>query len=169
MNRNVFLKDKLQLCFNKTKYCRIEKEKRTTDNDKNILRRKDEKEKECLMCTYVLKIKIQQLYRLVRFFTNQINSLKCQGFSTHRVLLGSFRVMSAQENTQVSKSTPRKICIKKLQDGFGFNVRGQVVEGGQIKSIHGKLYAPLQHVSAVSDQSAAEQAGLCIGDKILQV
>ncbi|CAF0757501.1 unnamed protein product [Adineta ricciae] len=77
--------------------------------------------------------------------------------------------MSTQENTQVSKSAPRKICIKKLQDGFGFNVRGQVVEGGQIKSIHGKLYAPLQHVSAVSGQSAAEQAGLCIGDKILQV
>ncbi len=67
------------------------------------------------------------------------------------------------------KQIPRTIIIKKCNDGFGFNVRGQVVEGGQIKAIHGKLYAPLQHVSAVSDQSSAEKAGLCVGDKILQV
>ncbi len=67
------------------------------------------------------------------------------------------------------KSTPRNIIIKKSTDGFGFNIRGQVVEGGQIKAIHGKLYAPLQHVSAVSNDSSAEKAGLCIGDKILQV
>jgi hypothetical protein len=67
------------------------------------------------------------------------------------------------------KQIPRTIIIKKSNDGFGFNVRGQVVEGGQIKAIHGKLYAPLQHVSAVSDQSSAEKAGLCVGDKILQV
>jgi sorting nexin-27 len=67
------------------------------------------------------------------------------------------------------KQTPRKIIIKKSKDGFGFNVRGQVLEGGQIKAIHGKLYGPLQHVSAISDQSSAEKAGLCIGDKILQV
>jgi hypothetical protein len=68
-----------------------------------------------------------------------------------------------------SKQIPRHIFIKKSNDGFGFNVRGQVFEGGQVKSIHGKLYAPLQHVSAVSNKSSAEQAGLCIGDKILQV
>lgn len=73
------------------------------------------------------------------------------------------------ENPQASKNTPRHIIIKKSNDGFGFNVRGQVVEGGQIKAIHGTLYAPLQHVSAVSNDSAAQKAGLCIGDKILQV
>ncbi|CAF2055378.1 unnamed protein product [Rotaria magnacalcarata] len=70
---------------------------------------------------------------------------------------------------ETSKQTPRSIIIKKANDGFGFNVRGQVVEGGQIKAIHGTLYAPLQHVSAVSNESAAEKAGLCIGDKILRV
>jgi len=67
------------------------------------------------------------------------------------------------------KQIPRNIIIKKSNDGFGFNIRGQIVEGGQIKAIHGKLYAPLQHVSAVSNKSSAEKAGLCIGDKILQV
>ncbi len=72
-------------------------------------------------------------------------------------------------STQTSKQAPRSIIIKKSNDGFGFNVRGQVVEGGQIKAIHGTLYGPLQHVSAVSNQSSAEKAGLCIGDKILQV
>ena len=68
-----------------------------------------------------------------------------------------------------TKHAPRNITIKKTNDGFGFNVRGQVFEGGQIKSINGTLYAPLQHVSAVSCESAAEKAGLCVGDKILQV
>ena len=77
--------------------------------------------------------------------------------------------MSVPENSETSKRTPRNIIIKKSNDGFGFNVRGQVVEGGQIKAIHGTLYAPLQHVSAVSNESAAEKAGLCIGDKILRV
>ena len=66
-------------------------------------------------------------------------------------------------------SLPRNIVIKKSKDGFGFNIRGQVVEGGQVKSIHGKLYAPLQLVTAVTPGSSAEKAGLCIGDKILQV
>lgn len=65
--------------------------------------------------------------------------------------------------------TPRTISIKKTADGFGFNVRGQVVEGGQVKAIHGKLYAPLQYVSAITQDSLAEKAGLCLGDKILQM
>lgn len=65
--------------------------------------------------------------------------------------------------------TPRTISIKKTADGFGFNVRGQVVEGGQVKAIHGKLYAPLQYVSAITQDSLAEKAGLRLGDKILQM
>jgi sorting nexin-27 len=77
--------------------------------------------------------------------------------------------MSTSENTQTSTNTPRNICIKKSQDGFGFNLRGQVIEGGQVKAINGKLYGPLQHVSAVTSDSSAQQAGLRIGDKILQV
>lgn len=63
----------------------------------------------------------------------------------------------------------KNVILHKSSDGFGFNVRGQVVEGGQVKAIHGRLYAPLQHVSAVTKQSSAEKAGLSIGDKILQV
>lgn len=76
---------------------------------------------------------------------------------------------SVSSDSQLPKTAPRNILIKKSNDGFGFNVRGQIYEGGQIKAIHGILYGPLQQVSAVSNQSSAEKAGLCVGDKILQV
>lgn len=63
----------------------------------------------------------------------------------------------------------RVVHIKKTETGFGFNVRGQVNEGGPLKSINGRLYAPLQHVSAVLDGGAAEMAGVKKGDRILEV
>lgn len=66
-------------------------------------------------------------------------------------------------------SGPRKVFIEKNDTGFGFNVRGQVTEGGQLKSINGELYAPLQHVSAVLSGGAAEHAGVIVGDRILEV
>ncbi|XP_002732720.1 sorting nexin-27-like [Saccoglossus kowalevskii] len=66
-------------------------------------------------------------------------------------------------------SQPRIVHIVKSETGFGFNVRGQVSEGGQLKSINGELYAPLQHVSAVLEGGAAEKAGLFKGDRILEV
>ncbi|KRZ20770.1 Sorting nexin-27 [Trichinella pseudospiralis] len=61
------------------------------------------------------------------------------------------------------------VYIQKAENGFGFNVRGQVSEGGQYRSINGQLFAPLQHVSAVIKNGAAEQAGLLRGDRILEV
>lgn len=61
------------------------------------------------------------------------------------------------------------VTITKSVTGFGFNVRGQVSEGGQLKSINGQLYAPLQHVSAVLDGGAAHDAGIRKGDRILEV
>lgn len=64
---------------------------------------------------------------------------------------------------------PRVVHIRKTETGFGFNVRGQVNEGGPLKSINGKLYAPLQHVSAVLEGGAAEMAGVIKGDRILEV
>ncbi|KAG1677528.1 Sorting nexin-27 [Nymphon striatum] len=64
---------------------------------------------------------------------------------------------------------PRVVTIHKTETGFGFNVRGQVSEGGQLKSINGELYAPLQHVSAVLEGGAAEKAGISKGDRILEV
>lgn len=66
-------------------------------------------------------------------------------------------------------NTPRVVTICKSETGFGFNVRGQVSEGGQLKSINGELYAPLQHVSAVLEGGAAERAGIMKGDRILEV
>lgn len=64
---------------------------------------------------------------------------------------------------------PRQIIITKSETGFGFNVRGQVSEGGQLRSINGELYAPLQHVSAVLEGGAAQKAGIRKGDRILEV
>lgn len=64
---------------------------------------------------------------------------------------------------------PRLIEVYRGENGFGFNVRGQVSEGGQLKSINGELYAPLQHVSAVLENGPAHCGGLRIGDRILEV
>ena len=60
---------------------------------------------------------------------------------------------------------PHVVSIHKTETGFGFNVRGQVSEGGTLKSINGELYAPLQHVSAVLEGGAAQVAGVFKGDK----
>lgn len=64
---------------------------------------------------------------------------------------------------------PHVVTIHKTETGFGFNVRGQISEGGTLKSINGELYAPLQHVSAVLPEGAAEVAGVFKGDRILEV
>ncbi|KAJ1371850.1 hypothetical protein KIN20_033881 [Parelaphostrongylus tenuis] len=64
---------------------------------------------------------------------------------------------------------PHLVTIVKTNTGFGFNVKGQVSEGGQLRSLNGQLYAPLQHVSAVLPDGAAERANLKRGDRILQV
>lgn len=66
-------------------------------------------------------------------------------------------------------SGPHVVTILKSETGFGFNVRGQVSEGGPLRSINGELYAPLQHVSAVLENGAAESAGIRKGDRILEV
>uniref|UniRef100_A0A673N278 Sorting nexin-27-like n=2 Tax=Sinocyclocheilus rhinocerous TaxID=307959 RepID=A0A673N278_9TELE len=65
-------------------------------------------------------------------------------------------------------SGPRVVRIVKSESGYGFNVRGQVSEGGQLRSINGELYAPLQHVSAVLPGGAADRAGIGKGDRILE-
>ena len=63
----------------------------------------------------------------------------------------------------------RRVFIRKSETGFGFNVRGQVSEGGALKLYNGEFYAPLQQVSAVLAGGAAETAGLCRGDRIFEV
>lgn len=71
--------------------------------------------------------------------------------------------------TATATSGPRMVRIVKSESGYGFNVRGQVSEGGQLRSINGELYAPLQHVSAVLPGGAADRAGIAKGDRILDV
>jgi len=65
--------------------------------------------------------------------------------------------------------SPHEVTINKTETGFGFNIRGQICEGGVLRSINGDLYPPLQHVSAVLEGGAAESAGLYKGDRILAV
>lgn len=77
-----------------------------------------------------------------------------------------------EEETKVVRSDPygpRLIHLSRGPNGFGFNVRGQVSEGGQLRSINGELYAPLQHVSAVMENGPAHRGGILIGDRILEV
>ncbi|CAK5025402.1 unnamed protein product [Meloidogyne enterolobii] len=74
--------------------------------------------------------------------------------------------MSAKE---APTSGPHSITICKSESGFGFNVKGQVSEGGQLRFYCGQLYAPLQHVSAVLHGGAAYKAGLRQGDRIVEV
>ena len=64
---------------------------------------------------------------------------------------------------------PKTVTVMKTEHGFGFNVRGQVAEGGQLKSIGGQLYAPMQYISAIMKEGPAEKAGLKIGDRIIDV
>ncbi|KAI8124355.1 hypothetical protein FF38_08930 [Lucilia cuprina] len=73
------------------------------------------------------------------------------------------------DSSTLANAGPRVVTIYKTETGFGFNVRGQVSEGGQLRSINGELYAPLQHVSAVLENGAAEKAGIKKGDRILEV
>ena len=75
---------------------------------------------------------------------------------------------AAPEEENVPRG-PHAVKVVKNQQGFGFNVRGQVSEGGQLKSIGGELYAPMQYISQVLEGGPAEAAGLKIGDRILEV
>lgn len=76
---------------------------------------------------------------------------------------------NGESSSPCVQTGPRVVTIYKTETGFGFNVRGQVSEGGPLKSINGELYAPLQHVSAVLEGGAAEKAGIRKGDRILEV
>ena len=73
------------------------------------------------------------------------------------------------DTEQENPYEPRRVLLKKGERGFGFNVRGQVSEGGQLKSINGVLYPPLQMISAVLEGGPAEEAGIMVGDRILEV
>lgn len=92
--------------------------------------------------------------------------------NSQNISLPSSTKTSPSTNTKqmsTNPNGPRVVTIYKTETGFGFNVRGQISEGGQLRSINGQLYAPLQHVSACLDNGAAEKAGIKKGDRILEV
>uniref|UniRef100_A0A8C9VEN4 Sorting nexin 27b n=1 Tax=Scleropages formosus TaxID=113540 RepID=A0A8C9VEN4_SCLFO len=82
---------------------------------------------------------------------------------------GGSAIRTGGQTATMVTSGPRLVRIVKSDSGYGFNVRGQVSEGGQLRSINGELYAPLQHVSAVLPGGAADRAGISKGDRILEV
>lgn len=88
--------------------------------------------------------------------------------TTTKSLTESGESNGVESNGELKKGQ-RRIFIQKSETGFGFNVRGQVSEGGPLKIYNGEFYAPLQQVSAVLPGGAAEKAGLCRGDRILEV
>merc|ERR1711953_272231 len=89
---------------------------------------------------------------------------------THPIFESDFDCLTVMTiGSQSIYNEPRTVTLVKTDTGFGFNVRGQVNEGGQLKSIGGKLYGPLQHVSAVLTGGAAERVGVRPGDRILAV
>eukprot|EP00117_Sycon_ciliatum_P014905 scpid68508/ scgid14974/ Sorting nexin-27 len=65
--------------------------------------------------------------------------------------------------------SPHPVIVRKNHLGFGFNVRGQVNEGGTLKPIKGQLYAPMQYVSAVLENGPAKEGGLRLYDRILEI
>jgi len=77
--------------------------------------------------------------------------------------------MDEDSTQQPAEAPPREVKLEKGSHGFGFNIRGQVSEGGQLKSIGGVLYAPMQYISAVLEGGPADQAGMKVGDRVLEV
>ena len=73
------------------------------------------------------------------------------------------------ENYNITVQSIRTVTIDKTARGFGFNLRGQVAEGGQLRSIGGELYGPMQHISYVLAGGPADLAGVKEGDRILEV
>lgn len=96
------------------------------------------------------------------------DAIRSTSTSRNGPVVGS-SVSTVGQNATMVTSGPRMVRIVKSESGYGFNVRGQVSEGGQLRSINGELYAPLQHVSAVLPGGAADRAGIAKGDRILEV
>ena len=64
---------------------------------------------------------------------------------------------------------PREVVLTRSSKGFGFNIRGQVSEGGKLRPIGGELYAPLQYISAVVQGGPAADANIKAGDRLVEV
>lgn len=105
--------------------------------------------------------------------SSDVNTGKCLFKSDNESRDPTFKMADDDEESRQEKdiklNEPRVIELSKGPSGFGFNVRGQVSEGGQLKSINGELYAPLQHVSAVVEGGPAQLGGVRVFDRILEV
>lgn len=101
--------------------------------------------------------------------SNRSSAPTCPSTSLNGPSVSSAPGSGGSEAATTVTSGPRLVRIIKSDSGYGFNVRGQVSEGGQLRSINGELYAPLQHVSAVLPGGAADSAGISKGDRILEV
>jgi sorting nexin-27 len=79
--------------------------------------------------------------------------------------------VSGDNEVEESESvhTPREVLLTRSSKGFGFNIRGQVSEGGKLRPIGGELYAPLQYISAVVEGGPAAEASIKPGDRLTEV
>lgn len=108
----------------------------------------------------------------IKKIVNNSQSISSSTSPSHLINKKSTTTQMSTNSTTTTTATasgPRVVTIYKTETGFGFNVRGQISEGGQLRSINGQLYAPLQHVSACLCNGAAEKAGIKKGDRILEV
>lgn len=74
-----------------------------------------------------------------------------------------------QEEDVAQARVPRDVTLVKGSKGFGFNIRGQVAEGGKLRPINGELYPPLQYISAVVEGGPAAEADVKPGDRLLAI
>ncbi|KAL9820849.1 uncharacterized protein GJ701_017360 isoform 1-T1 [Geothlypis trichas] len=72
---------------------------------------------------------------------------------------GEVRAGARNGSGRPPQAGPASSASSSRSQGYGFNVRGQVSEGGQLRAINGELFAPLQRVSAVLGGGAADCAG----------
>ncbi|KAK6059194.1 PX domain protein [Cooperia oncophora] len=75
---------------------------------------------------------------------------------------------SSDDNRPSGHSSGRKRLPFDPKPHLVTIVKTNTAKGGQLRSLNGQLYAPLQHVSAVLADGAAERANLRRGDRILQ-
>ncbi|KAL9820851.1 sorting nexin-27-like isoform 3-T3 [Geothlypis trichas] len=83
---------------------------------------------------------------------------------------GEVRAGARNGSGRPPQAGPASSASSSRSQGYGFNVRGQVSEGGQLRAINGELFAPLQRVSAVLGGGAADCAGGAQrGPRILEI
>ena len=72
--------------------------------------------------------------------------------------MGSYTRLSTYPSSEMppppEPGTMRTVLLERGPTGFGFNLKGTIQFGGPMQAVNGKLYPPLQYVSAVDPGAA---------------